>query len=233
MVDQEKIETPENDSSETAEQKAVSEQLQQMARGEAVEPQAKKEGEGEKPSDTKLIKEIRKRAESASEKVKQRVEERFISRIMDLGKVAGDWLSRIQSDFDDDSIIQEHYSDWSREEIEELRDVLYGGGKQHDAIGSEKLEKVKPEKRERDGKTIKDIKERAKSASGTVKEKIKELLPEIKNIGDSSWLYNNQIMFSSKARRGKAEGFFMWKEEDFEELYRVLYGKDMPESFKS
>lgn len=83
-------------------------------------------------SQSELADGISERAKTASEKVRQKVEENFLPKALKLGSMAESWLAGIQNDFyhlaensDDESGAGE-YSGWSPDEIKELYSVLYG-----------------------------------------------------------------------------------------------------------
>ncbi len=76
---------------------------------------------------------ISKRANSASEKIKSRIEEAFISTINEMDEVTAErWIDSLQNDFyklvedPDDECGGGNYKGWTTKEIEELFFVLYG-----------------------------------------------------------------------------------------------------------
>jgi hypothetical protein len=79
-----------------------------------------------------LADEISKRADSASEKIKQRINEIIIPNINQLGSYAERWLQGLQDDFytlvedPDDECGGGNYKGWTAEELRELYSVLYG-----------------------------------------------------------------------------------------------------------
>ena len=89
------------------------------------------EGAINNESENGLISGLRERANSVSEKVKQRVIEKIIPSVIRKGDEAEVWLSEMQSDFG--SLVEDPndpsgggvYKDWTPEEIRELYKVLY------------------------------------------------------------------------------------------------------------
>ena len=83
-------------------------------------------------SESELADGILERANTASEKIQQRVQEAFIPNIQKLGSMAESWLADIQNDFHhlaenpDDESGGGQYSGWTPDEIKELYSVLYG-----------------------------------------------------------------------------------------------------------
>ncbi len=90
---------------------------------------------GYKPPESeqnKLAEEVGKRASTASEKIKQRVNEILIPNINQMGSYAERWLNGLQNDFytlvenPDDECGGGNYKGWTAEELKELYSVLYG-----------------------------------------------------------------------------------------------------------
>ncbi len=85
----------------------------------------------EEPEEYKLVMELRTRADGASDKVKQRIEEIFIPNIQKLGDYANRWLNSLQNDFyglvedPDHESGGGNYAGWTPEDIRELYFVLY------------------------------------------------------------------------------------------------------------
>jgi hypothetical protein len=84
------------------------------------------------PELSRLAKEISERASTASEKIKQRVQEIFIPNINRLGDYADRWLNGLQNDFyylidnPDHECGNGHYTGWTADELKELYLVLFG-----------------------------------------------------------------------------------------------------------
>ncbi|MBI4127959.1 MAG: hypothetical protein HY459_02715 [Parcubacteria group bacterium] len=84
------------------------------------------------PEQNVLADEISKRAETASEKIKQRIQEIFIPNINQHGSFAERWLRSLHNDFyalvenPDDESGGGNYEGWTADEIKELYSVLYG-----------------------------------------------------------------------------------------------------------
>jgi hypothetical protein len=83
------------------------------------------------PDQNALAQEISERANSASEKVRQRVNEIIIPNINKLDSFASRWLMDLQNDFytlvedPNDKCGNGNYKGWTADEIKELYSVLY------------------------------------------------------------------------------------------------------------
>jgi len=81
---------------------------------------------------SKLVQDIINRADAASPKIKERVEESFLPNLEMMGKRAEGWLEGLRNDFSalaenpDDESGGGFYTGWTPEEIKELYSVLYG-----------------------------------------------------------------------------------------------------------
>ena len=91
-----------------------------------------KTAQGPEQQEGELVKAIRQRAQTASEKVKERVESRFIPKMNQMGNYAMRHLGDLENDFfhlakdPNDPCGGGHYEGWTSDEIKELYFVLYG-----------------------------------------------------------------------------------------------------------
>jgi len=75
---------------------------------------------------------ISQRAEDASDKIKQRINEIFVPNINQLGTYAERWLKGLHNDFytlvenPDDECGDGNYEGWTADELRELYSVLFG-----------------------------------------------------------------------------------------------------------
>ena len=87
---------------------------------------------GPNPEQNKLADDINKRANTASEKIKQRVQKIIIPNINQLESYADRWLNGLQNDFytlvnnPDDECGGGNYKGWTADELRELYSVLFG-----------------------------------------------------------------------------------------------------------